>query len=435
MSDLEPGTTPAAEEPRHAESVVRHTGHQRQRVTLGILLVVLFLLLVGAGYAVLRLSQDKGDPQGESELPQGVNWIRSIDGWGSRSDQSLRAPTDVAIARDGTIWVVSGHNTVAGFNPDGSPKKVIRPRNTTSIEAVAVGDNGNVFVTDFGGQVLELDPASGNTVNQWKVELPQEIDVDGDKIAVSTSAGIAVIAQSDSKVILQIGGERGGGEGQFDLPHGIAIADDGKIYVSDSQNRRVKAFSSTGRPLWTLGDAPDRSQPGGAAVRTQGDTMTAAPFMLPSGLTFDGKGRLVVVDPFKFRVAIVDPDTGKIVREEGEDGKPGRLAFYGEQGAGDGFFNYPTGIDYDARRDWFAVADTANNRVQIFRLPDTGGSLFAPLIGAFRLPMCIFCIPWILLLIALIVALARRRRERELTPEEAAELEAGVTMQAGDTAC
>jgi hypothetical protein len=154
--------------------------------------------------------------------------------------------------------------------------------------------------------------------------------------------------------------------------------------------------------------------------------------MLPSGQTFDGKGRLVVVDPFKFRIAIVNPKTGKIAREEGSNGKPGRQAFYGEQGAADGFFNYPTGIDYDKTRDWFAIADTANNRVQIVRLPDTGGSIVAPIVGGFRWPMCVFCIPFILLLIALIVALARRRRERELTPEEAAELEAGAPMEPGD---
>jgi hypothetical protein len=32
------------------------------------------------------------------------------------------------------------------------------------------------------------------------------------------------------------------------------------------------------------------------------------------------------------------------------------------------------------------------------RIPGSGGSILAPLVGAFRLPMCIFCIPFILLL-------------------------------------
>src|SRR5580698_9716947 len=36
---------------------------------------------------------------------------------------------------------------------------------------------------------------------------------------------------------------------------------------------------------------------------------------------------------------------------------------------------YPTGIAYDKTRDWFAVADTSNNRVQIIRLPGTGGGV------------------------------------------------------------
>ena len=74
---------------------------------------------------------------------------------------------------------------------------------------------------------------------------------------------------------------------------------------------------------------------------------------------------------------------------------------------------YPTGIAYDRNRDWFAVADTSNNRIQILRIPDSGGSILAPAIGAFRLPMCLFCIPWLLWLAAIIYSVLRRRRQNE----------------------
>jgi len=109
---------------------------------------------------------------------------------------------------------------------------------------------------------------------------------------------------------------------------------------------------------------------------------------------------------------VLDSKTGKIVKLTGKNGKPGRSAVFGDYGQTDGLFAYPTGVSYDPTRDWFAVADTANNRVQILRLPESGGNPASRLIGAFRLPMCIFCLPLLFLLAAVIVAVARRRQER-----------------------
>jgi DNA-binding beta-propeller fold protein YncE len=236
--------------------------------------------------------------------------------------------------------------------------------------------------------------------------------VRGGKIAVAAGPGVAVFTP-EGKMIVQVGTSRGWGTDQFDLPHGIVQGPEGNIYVADTQNRRIKALSPTGRILWMLGDAPDRSKPGAGDVRSKNSTTTTAPFLLPSGMTMDGKGDLVVVDPFKFRIAIVDAKSGKVVTEKRADGSPGRAAYYGDYGQADGMFAYPTGISYDKTRDWFAVADTSNNRVQIIRLPNTGGSITAPIVGGFRWPMLVCCIPWILLLIAAMMLYNRRRKERE----------------------
>jgi len=412
MSETPQGPPTGDEEQYYTETVVEYVDNRRQRVILATILVILFLLLIGAMYAVAQLTAGKGAPQSSEGLPRGIKWVRSIYGWGNAQTQRLNAPTDVAIGPDGTIWVVSGHRTIAGFNPDGSAKKVFDPKNTASLEGITVGDNGNLYVTDFGGQLLEYT-TDGRQVDQWKVELANEVDVRDGKIAVAAGEGIAVFTDDDSEVLFKLGGIRGWDEEQFDLPHGIVFGPDGTLYVSDTQNRRVKAYSANGRLLWVLGEAPDRSQPGAADVRSNAASMSANPFLLPSGITMDGSGRLVLVDPFRFRIAVVDPKTKKIAREPRSDGKTGREAFYGDQGAADGFFNYPTGIAYDKNRDWFAVADTFNNRVQIVRIPGSGGSVFAPYVGAFRPPMCILCLPWLLLLVAAIVLASRRRKQRE----------------------
>ena len=53
-----------------------------------------------------------------------------------------------------------------------------------------------------------------------------------------------------------------------------------------------------------------------------------------------------------------------------EDGE--FIAKYGAYGRDDGQFIFPSSIDYDPDRDWFAVADNGNSRVQIIRIPGSG---------------------------------------------------------------
>jgi peptidylamidoglycolate lyase len=69
-------------------------------------------------------------------------------------------------------------------------------------------------------------------------------------------------------------GTKGAGPGQFDLPHGIALDDGGRVYVADRNNARVQVFDAGGRFLaeWK-GDALGR--PFDVAVAPDGTIFVA----------------------------------------------------------------------------------------------------------------------------------------------------------------
>jgi DNA-binding beta-propeller fold protein YncE len=52
----------------------------------------------------------------------------------------------------------------------------------------------------------------------------------------------------EGKYLLQWG-TRGSGPGQFQLPHNVAVDAQGRVYVTDRDNRRVEVFDPDGRFL------------------------------------------------------------------------------------------------------------------------------------------------------------------------------------------
>ena len=76
----------------------------------------------------------------------------------------------------------------------------------------------------------------------------------GGDIYVSDGYGNArVVKFSSDGTYLSEWGSRGTGPGEFGLPHGIAVDEDGRVYVVDRDNRRVQVFDGDGMFLdeWT----------------------------------------------------------------------------------------------------------------------------------------------------------------------------------------
>ena len=137
-------------------------------------------------------------------------------------------------------------------------------------------------------------------------------------------------------------GERGRGRNELREPVDVAVLPDGGIAVLDRDREAVVLFSRAGRWVRTLG-----------GPRGEGDVKLRR----PSRLRVDGQGRLWVVDTGNHRVVAVST--------AGEE-----LLSIGSLGAHTGRFRYPRGIAF-GRAGLVYVADTGNERIQVFRADGT----------------------------------------------------------------
>ena len=133
----------------------------------------------------------------------------------------------------------------------------------------------------------------------------------------------------------------------FTWPSGLAVAGDGKVYCSDEHECSISVFDPEATFPFPEG------KPGEEALSTWG-VKGAAPGQLsgPSGIVFDSRDNLYVVDSRNDRVQLFTRD-GQLL-----DG-------WGRSGAREGEFARPWGITIDTQGDVY-VADWGNNRVQKF---------------------------------------------------------------------
>ncbi|MDA3936093.1 MAG: NHL repeat-containing protein [Actinomycetota bacterium] len=347
------------------------------RIILSAVIVLLLGLLVIVGGLLLDLQEEPlltPRPRDAS-----FEWQRSIYGYGPSEEEQLLMPTSVAISPEGDIYVTDPIRSrvlvfdsagdfiraVDSLADDGSTALFVRP------EAIDVdADNGDLYIADSRTSRIVVFSDRGEYVRDWTVPgQARGLKVTDEQVLVLGLGRVTTYDKLGNE--LSGFGTRGSRPGQIDAYLGIE-SDGDRIYIADSFNKRIQAFSMDGELIWTYpGSVADSSS---ASVEATGNTEAEEAatdedheYQLPQDLVLDGAGRLVVVDAFRFELVVINAEDGQVVNS------------YGEYGRYDGELYFPTSIDYDFERDWFVVADTQNNRVQIVRLPGSAGSVLAPL--------------------------------------------------------
>ena len=230
-------------------------------------------------------------------------------GMANQQGRGFYMPTDVAIGKDGRLYVV---NRSQVYVPEG-----VR---------VTMCDLDEGYFGTFGslgdGDGQFISPSGAAVDSQGRVYVSDE---EVHRIAVFDPAGGFLFKW----------GTYGTEEGELNTPSGIAFDSQDNLYVADTYNNRVQKFTAEGRFLLSFGSKGDG----------------AGQLSMPWGVTVDAKENLFVADWGNDRIQKFSPN--------GE-----YLTAYGTSGTGDGEFHWPSSVAVD-NDGYIYVADWGNERVQV----------------------------------------------------------------------
>lgn len=312
----------------------------------------------------------------------------TIGAWGNK-DRGFAHPVDIATdPRTGALLVLNRSTSWA--SPHGRAVRVtvldaghqevigeISGLGTAAGElmmpvAIAVDQQGRVFVTDEHSHTVSVFELDGTFVHRWgsagsgpgQLRRPAGIATDGDTVWVVDSGNSRLIHfTADGRPLGHVGGP-GYGPGQLRQPWFLTVGtDDGNLWVTDWGNNRVQVFSPDGTCRRVVGSS-------------DGDL-----FLRPSGIARDATGNVFVADWGRDRVVVFDSDLRHVDTWFGHStlspwatwrlGEFPQMANAradnGDPGA-EPLFHRPTGMCClpDGR---VLVADTGRHRIQVYPSP------------------------------------------------------------------
>ena len=217
-------------------------------------------------------SQSTPPPLNYQAVP---DWPELPAGW------NLQETPGVAVDAQRHSYVFHrGEHPIMEFDPDGKLVRswgeglFIRPH------GIRIDAEGNIWTVDNDThQILKMDSKgrvrmvlgrkgqSGETEILFNRPTDVAFAANGD-IYVSDGYGNSRIVKfSKDGRFIKAWGKKGKGEGEFDLPHAVAVDKQGRVYVGDRENYRLQIFDADGKFLqqwkhvgspWGLALTPDQ---------------------------------------------------------------------------------------------------------------------------------------------------------------------------------
>lgn len=332
------------------------------------------------------------DPSTYYTLAGAVTNSGSADGIGNAA--RFYRPWSIAVDKAGNAFVAdSWNNTIRKVTPSGAVSTVAGlalsagTNDGISVNArfnqpqgVAVDTNGNLYVGDFYNYTIrKITPDGTVSTLAGLAGSTGSADGTGSVARFNQPAGVAVdnngnvyVADFHNHTIRKItpagavstlaglAGSHGGADGigstaRFFYPSGVAVDNAGNVYVAEEYNHTIRTISPGGS-VTTLAGFP---QSGGAADGTG----SAARFSYPEGVAVDTLGNVYVADNGNNTIRKVTP-AGVVTTLAGLSGNAGSADGTGSTVR----FNSPTGIAVDSA-GVLLVADASNYTIRTTRPP------------------------------------------------------------------
>lgn len=277
----------------------------------------------------------------------------------------LNRPRDIAVASDGSIYVVDTDNhRIQHLSPEGEPLHVWGGFGDATIGpaqgglfnqpwGIGLGPDGSVYIADTWNHRIQKFTADGSFIRMWgyfgQGEQPDAfwgprdvaVDAQGRVYVTDTGNKRVVIFDEEGRSLGQFG-TAGLDPGQFDEPVGLAVDADNLIYVADTWNQRIQVFQESGTNQFI----PFRTWDVQAWF---GQSVDNKPYLTV------GAGSVFAVDPEGYRILQFSL-SGEAIRAWGDYGAT--LETFGLPAAA------AVGPD-----DSVWVCDSANNRLMRFVFP------------------------------------------------------------------
>ena len=280
----------------------------------------------------------KISPSGDVTTLVGTGEAGADGDGGPAADARLRLPLGVAVDSAGTLYIADTYNHrirkvtsdgiistvagtgVSGYGGDGGPGTAAMLAYPTS---VALASDGTLYIADTSNHRV------------------RKLAVDG---TITTVAGMGAAGYN---------GDGGPATlARLNNPRGVAVSAEGKLYIVDRENRRIRMVDADGLISTIAGT-------GSSGFNGDRGQATQATLRAPYGVAVDRQGNLYIADTFNHRVRKVTTD-GSISTVAGSD----QFGYSGDGwAAGFAALHYPLGVAVDIAGNLY-VADSFNHRIR-----------------------------------------------------------------------